>query len=131
MNSVSNQRVLKVNKSKTDKRHIYTMNNIAALDTAAGLLQTKGGFKLYMYLAKHQDKHSLALSSKDFMEWSGLGYTAYTSAFEELVDKKFLVRRGSDKIGTYYDFYDTPKETEENVFVCYEDNMLKYKKFAL
>ena len=50
---VPNQREVTVAKEPTDKAHKYTANNLAALDEAARRLQSKGGFKLYMYLAKN------------------------------------------------------------------------------
>lgn len=52
-NKVPNQREITVAKAPTDKAHLYTANNLAALDEAARRLQSKGGFKLYMYLAKN------------------------------------------------------------------------------
>ena len=52
-NRVPNQREVTVAKEPTDKAHKYTANNLAALDEAARRLQSKGGFKLYMYLAKN------------------------------------------------------------------------------
>ena len=91
MPKVPNQREITVAKEPTDKKHLYTANNLAALDEAAKRLQSKGGFKLYMYLAKNQDKYSFNLSSTDFMLWSGLGYTAYATAFSELADEGYLI----------------------------------------
>ena len=89
MPTVPNQRTITVNKEKTDKSHRYTANNLDALDEAARRLQSKGGFKLYMYLAKNQNNYSFALSSADFCAWSGLGITAYNSAFEELREQGY------------------------------------------
>ena len=76
----------------------------AALDEAARRLQSKGGFKLYMYLAKNQDKYNFALSSADFCAWSGLGIAAYRTAFEELEKEGYLIK-ATDK-QTIYTFYD-------------------------
>lgn len=87
------------------------MNNLSAIDEAARLLQSKGGFKLYMYFAKNQNKYAFALSSSDFMEWSGLAYSAYTSAFKELVQHGFLVQ--NPKKENEYFFYDKPCLAEE------------------
>ena len=80
--TVPNQRVLTIHKEPTDKQHKYTCNSLEALGEAAKRLQSKGGFKLYMYLAKNQDKYNFALSSSDFCNWSGLGIAAYRTAFE-------------------------------------------------
>ena len=53
MKPVANQRVIEIHKEPTNKENLYTTNNMAALDEAARRLQSKGGFKLYMYLAKN------------------------------------------------------------------------------
>lgn len=89
--TVPHQRTIKVGKSTTDKSHKYTTNNLEALAEASKNLQSLGGFKLYMYLAKNQENYELALSNADFKEWSGLERRAYTTAFEELKEKGYLV----------------------------------------
>ena len=110
-NRVPNQREITVSKQPTDKKNKYTANNLAALDEAARRLQSKSGFKLYMYLAKNQDKYSFNLSSNDFMIWSGSGYTAYSTAFQELEDEGYLVKKdGTQTIYVFYDKAQLPKE---------------------
>lgn len=110
-NIVPNQRIITVSKAECSKKELYTMNNLKAIDKAAIDLQSKGGFKLYIYLAKNQNNYSFNLSSKHFLEWSGLGYTAYTTAFNELIEKGYLVK-SNKSIGdnNKYTFYDIPKE---------------------
>ena len=121
MPKVPTQRVLTINKQPTDKTHLYTCNNLDALGQAARTLKTKGGFKLYMYLAKNQDKYNFALFSSDFLSWSGLGITAYNSAFDELVKYGYLVPRDSTKEReTIYTFYDKSKIIEEQERVTIE-----------
>ena len=57
-----------------------------------------------MYLAKNQDKYNFNLSSNDFMLWSGLGYTAYTTAFAELEEEGYLIlKEGTETIYTFFD----------------------------
>ena len=51
--TVPNQRKITVNKAQADKKNHYTINNLAALDEAAGALESLGGFKLYIYFAKN------------------------------------------------------------------------------
>jgi len=96
--------VLTIHKEPTDKDHKYSLNNLAALDEAAFNLQKKASFKLYMYLAKNQDKYNFALSSSHFMAWAGVAKTAYDSAFEELEEKGYLVPK--EPGSTVYTFYD-------------------------
>lgn len=108
--TVPNQRVISINKEPTDKQHLYTANNLIALDEAATRLQSIGGFKLYIYLAKNQNNYTFALSSKDFMQWSGLGKQAYTSAFEDLVRQGYLIQDKKQK--NKYTFYDKSQQQE-------------------
>ena len=54
---VPNQRVITINKAPCDKNHTYTLNNLDSLDEAAGRLVQKASFKLYIYLAKNQNKY--------------------------------------------------------------------------
>lgn len=111
--TVPHQRVIEVNKEPTDKQHLYTANNLAAIDEAAGKLQSIGGFKLYIYLAKNQNKYTFALSSADFMEWSGLGKQAYSTAFDDLIKQGYL--KQDKKLKNKYSFFDKaqPSDKEE------------------
>lgn len=117
---VPNQRQITVNKEPTNKQNLYTANNLAALDEAARRLQSKGGFKLYMYLAKNQDKYKFDLSSSDFMLWSGLGATAYKTAFEELKEHGYLILK--ENTDTVFSFYDKAQYKEEK----YGDIQIEY-----
>lgn len=118
-NTVPNQRILSVNKEPTDKNNLYTVNNLEAISEAARYLQTKAGFKLYIYIAKNQNNYIFALSSKDFCEWSGVGIAAYNSAFSELVDNGYLI----------------PKENNKQAYMFYEKSRIdlkeKYKEKVL
>lgn len=109
--TVPNQRVLTIHKEPTDKQHKYTCNSLEALGEASKRLQSKGGFKLYMYLAKNQDKYNFALSSSDFCNWSGLGIAAYRTAFEELEKQGYLIINGSST--NNYIFYDKAQKEDE------------------
>lgn len=120
---VPNQRHITIHKEPTNKKNLYTANNLAALDEAARRLQSKGGFKLYMYLAKNQDKYNFYLSSSDFMLWSGLGSTAYRSAFEELVKQGYMIlKEGSETIYTFFDKAqkEDPDAINDNLTIEYD-----------
>lgn len=128
-NKVPNQREITVSKAATDKTHLYTANNLAALDEAARRLQSKGGFKLYMYLAKNQDKYNFNLSSNDFMLWSGLGYTAYTTAFSELEEEGYLILKdGTETVFTFFDKSQLPKNDEEVIIEIPKEKVEEIKK---
>lgn len=110
--TVPNQRFLTVHKELTDKEHKYTTNNLAALDEAALRLQSKCGFKLYMWLAKNQDKYEFPLYSSTFCAWCGCALTAYNTAFKELEEEGYLIpKEPGSKVYTFYD--KSQKENEK------------------
>lgn len=112
MKTVPNQRIIKIKKELTDKEHKFTANNLSALNEALKQLTSTGGFKLYMYLAKNQNNYELALSSANVNECCGLAYTAYTTAFKELVDKGYLIP--TNEKHTLFIFRDKATTTIEN-----------------
>lgn len=101
MQIYTNQRIVKIYKAVCDKNHLYTTNNLQALDNAMGKLTSIGGVKLWMYLAKNQNYHIRALSSKDFCEWANCSIKSYNTGFKELVDNGFLV---PEEEGSKYEF---------------------------
>lgn len=123
--TVPHQRVITVNKEPTDRQHLYTVNNLAAVDEAARYLQSKAGFKLYYYIAKNQNNRQFALSSKDFCSWGGLGIRAYTTAFAELVENGYLVpKEDSETIFMFYDKsrLDLPEKYGDKIVIEYPSN---------
>lgn len=64
------------------------------------VLSTMGGAKLWLYLAKNQNRHLRALSSKDFCQWANCSIKAYNNGFKELVDNGFLIPVEEDE-GSY------------------------------
>lgn len=117
--TVPNQRTITVKKEPTDKEHLYTTNNLEAVDEAARYLQSKAGFKLYYYIAKNQNNYQFALSSKDFCSWSGVSLTAYNTAFEELEKQGYLILKEGTK--TVYTFYD---KSRNNIAEEHRDTVL-------
>lgn len=112
MRTVPNQRIITVKKSKTDRQHIYSANNIQAMFEAMGRLTSMCGFKLYMYLAKNQDNYEMALSSADFCDVANCSMTAYNTAFKELESKGYLVNTKASTIYVFYDTYTLYEKTE-------------------
>ncbi len=117
--TVPNQRVLTIHKEPTDKQHKYTLNNLEAMGEAARRLQSKAGFKLYMYLAKNQPtevtKREWVLSSADFCNWSGAGIAAYRTAFKELEEEGYLIPKDKTKDKeTIYTFFDKSQKEDIN-----------------
>ena len=101
--SVPNQRQLTTHKDKANRQNIYTVTNIDSLSYAARVL-THSGLKLWLYLAKNQDKFTFWLSPIDVRACTGLSIASYRRAFSELKEKKFLVQSKKN----CFDFYETP-----------------------
>lgn len=129
--TVPNQRVITVHKELTDRQHLYTANNLNAIDEAAHFMRSKAGFKLYFYIAKNQNNHQFALSSSDFCNWASVSLQAYNTAFDELVKNGYLVPKDkgteneSKTIFTFYDksILDLPSIYNEKIIIEYANNI--------
>ena len=106
---VPNQKLIVVNKAVSNKKNLYCILNLQALNRACYILQSKAGIKLYLYLAKNQNKYIFALSSQDFLNWSGVSRRAYDTAVKELIEYGYLVKRREKK--NTYDFNESGRET--------------------
>ena len=97
-NSVPNQRIISVDKSPTNKDNLYCCINLEAIEEAMYNLHSHYGMKLYIYIAKNQDKHCFRFSSSHFMEYAQCSRKGFTTAFNELVEKGYLTLK--NEIGT-------------------------------
>ena len=61
---------------------------------------------LYLYFASNANGYVLALSPAAIRQAVGMAASTYRDQFLKLVDKGYLVQRGS---GNTYDFYETPQ----------------------
>lgn len=111
--TVPNQRTIKTNKaphSGTKAEEYYTPINLTALQKAMTRL---GGnaFKMWCYLGKNQNNYTFALSRVDTLAWCGFSKNTYTAAFNELVEKGFLVQAKDGS--NHYDFYEVSTKPEK------------------
>ena len=113
LKSVPNQRHIIVSKEECNKENKYTTNNIGAIDEAVNRLQSKAGFKLYMYFAKNQDKYNMYLYSSNYSEWAGVSMTAYRTAFDELLKEGYLIADSN----VNYKFYDKSQIERDKIEV--------------
>lgn len=89
--SVANQKIIKLaERTKRDAEHLYSMNNLYALQAAMQTLNGSG-LKLWLYLNKNQDGYRFELSRVDCAKW-GIKKDSYYSAVDELINKGFLVQ---------------------------------------
>lgn len=121
MNTVENQKIIIVSKAPADKQHPYTTINIEAIDHAAIHLKANA-FKLWMYIAKNQNKYKFGLSQVAFCHWSGVSKPTYLTAVRDLIDQGYLVKSNQDS-GNCYIFYELP--TEKNFPETKEDLKIK------
>ena len=115
MSKLANQRTITIKKELCDKEHLYTINNLEALEEALYRLQSKLGIKLYLYLAKNQDKYRFDFFSSDFCKLCRCSLTGYNSAFAELVNEGYLIQKEGTK--TIYTFYEKSRKTEEAITI--------------
>ena len=103
MDTSENQKIVIVNKDKTDKKHPYTPINIEVLKNALNTLKCNE-FIVWMYIAKNQNQFTFALSSKETCRICNICRSTYVNAIHALLDKGYLV----------------PKVDEKNVYIFYE-----------
>ena len=103
-----NQKVVVINKAKSDKEHIYAIINVEAMNKAAHTLDYKS-FELWCYFARNQDGHTFALSNKAVNNEFGMSKDAYDGAIAKLIEHGYLVQ--VDRL--YYSFNEFPIEKEE------------------
>lgn len=108
-----NQRNITIHKEPANGQNLYTTNDLTSVYEAMGNLTTNVGFKLYMYLASNKNNYNMNLSSSDFCQKAECGRTAYTSAFDELVEKKYLILK--PETNTTYYFYDKARTEDFNI----------------
>lgn len=118
--TVPNQKVVKVNKELCNSQNLYAAINIAAMETAAQMLDA-GAFKLWVYFAKNQNGYEFALSSKAVQDTFGMKIKQYNNAIDELKEKGYLVEQG----GNCYTFNEVavmPKGNNEKESVMPKSN---------
>ena len=113
METVQNQKVVKVNKEKSDKEHLYTIISLDALQYVCLDELTPAAMKLWLYFMKNQNGYTMALSKVDAMKWGIGSKSSYDRAVKELKDKGYLIAAE----GNYWNFYDIPPEAKQTMLV--------------
>lgn len=94
--AVPNQRIIYIKRNSAEVRKEYFKIGHDQLNKAAHDLKPNA-FKLYIYLADNKDNYKLELSSKHFLQWSGMSDSTYDKAFKELKDKEYLIQAPDQK----------------------------------
>ena len=85
----------------------YSKINIVALHNAMTILTKVGSVKLWLYLAKNQNRYTFDLNCADCQKW-GLKPDSYHTAVKDLIEKGFLVKQS----GNQYVFNEMPNYRE-------------------
>lgn len=124
--TVPNQKVVKVQKEKCDKQHLYTTINLVAMEQAAQELDA-GAFKLWCYFAKNQNNYEFALSSTDAANTFGLKKKQYDNAIKTLIEKEYLINTGGNKY-IFKEIAVVPKGNNEENTIYQKDTTAIYPK---
>lgn len=84
-----NQRCIRVAKGQSDRSNPYAIFNRAALQGALKL--PPNTFKLWSYLNANGDGYIFALSSQEFMKFSGMSQNTYNAAWKELINRGYIL----------------------------------------
>lgn len=104
MQTVSNQRVIKTHKEKYSGNFLQIKKDY--LKNAYKTLESYSALYFYLNLAANKDKYNFAFSPKAILEDIGMPESTCRKAFDLLVQRGFLVRKGEKS--NIYDFYETP-----------------------
>ena len=83
MQTVANQKRIEIKKQGSGK---HTVLSLEALYLASRELSGES-FKMWLYLAKNQDRYNLALSRQDALCWGIGSKSSYDRAIKELIEK--------------------------------------------
>lgn len=100
--TVQNQRLVSIHRERATSDFLGIKNSnwqAAARDLGAHALM------LYLYFAANADNFTLALSPAAIRQAVGMPKSTYRDQFVKLIDKGYLVQRGTSST---YDFYETP-----------------------
>lgn len=86
----NNQRCIRISKQKSDKDNPYSIFNYDALQGALKNLKPNS-FKLWAYLNANANNYVFAFSSAAFRGVTGMAANTYRGAWQDLVDKGYLV----------------------------------------
>lgn len=103
--SVPNQNITKTKKTKPQKDFLLISNEdwIAASNNL-----TPSGFKMYLWLIRHDESFTNELSKQAFISEFNVSGSAYEKAWKELKDKGYAIPK--EKGSNIYYIYTKPKE---------------------
>ena len=103
--SVPNQNITKTKKTKPQKDFLLISNEDWI---AASKNLTPSGFKMYLWLIRHDESFTNELSKQTFISEFNVSGSAYEKAWKELKDKGYAIPK--EKGSNIYYIYTKPKE---------------------
>ena len=103
--SVPNQNITKTKKTKPQKDFLLISNEDWI---AASKNLTPSGFKMYLWLIRHDESFNNELSKQAFISDFNVSGSAYEKAWKELKDKGYAIPK--EKCSNIYYIYTKPKE---------------------
>ena len=103
--SVPNQNITKTTKTKPQKDFLLISNEDWI---AASKNLTPSGFKMYLWLIRHDESFTNELSKQAFISDFNVSGSAYEKAWKELKDKGYAIPK--EKGSNIYYIYTKPKE---------------------
>ena len=103
--SVPNQNITKTKKTKPQKDFLL-ISNEDWIEASKNL--TPSGFKMYLWLIRHDESFTNELSKQAFISEFNVSGSAYEKAWKELKDKGYAIPK--EKGSNIYYIYTKPQE---------------------
>lgn len=107
----SNQKMVQIHKTKSDKNNLYAIVNIDALMKAMNEL-SKNEMKIYLSMLANANGYAFAYSPEDISQKTGANKRDLQRCFNTLIDKKYFVQSKNNK--KLYHFFENPDDYSRN-----------------
>lgn len=107
----SNQKMVQIHKTKSDKNNLYAIVNIDALMKAMNEL-SKNEMKIYLSMLANANGYAFAYSPEDISQKTGANKRDLQRCFNTLTDKKYFVQSKNNK--KLYHFFENPDDYSRN-----------------
>ena len=120
MNTVPNQKVIRIQKTKGSNEVLYTPIVVEAFDIALKLL-SPSEYKVWSYLIKNKDGYVMSFSSADCAAACGLSKSTCKNAVNRLIQLGYLVKEREDtNMWQFRDIPLDPLEEEEPMKIHFD-----------
>lgn len=107
----SNQKMVQIHKTKSDKNNLYAIVNIEALMKALNEL-SKNEMKIYLSMLANANGYAFAYSPEDISQKTGANKRDLQRCFNTLTDKNYFIQSKNNK--KLYHFFENPDDYLKN-----------------